>query len=94
MLSNDSHTQQNSLTTSDLLPLERTKLANERTILAYLRTALTNFAAAASLIQFFFESKAFRITGYILIPIGFIILGFGLYSLYQAKKQMKEIIKE
>ena len=43
------------LTFRDYLALDRTLLANERSFLAYLRTSITVFIAAISLIKFFDE---------------------------------------
>jgi putative membrane protein len=53
----------------DCLARERTSLANERTLLAYMRTALGLVVTGASLIQFF-ESSAFVIAGWVLMPAG------------------------
>lgn len=90
-----------SITPSDVLSyertklgIERTKLANERTLLSFIRTSLTFIAAATTLIQFFDHQK-YVIAGYLLIPIGIIILFLGFYSFFRAKKAIKdaELIK-
>lgn len=59
-------------------------------LLAYTRTSLTFFAAAASPIQFF-ENKKFVVAGYFFVPIGIILLGIGGYSFFLSKKLLKEM---
>jgi putative membrane protein len=88
---------ESSISPSDLLAMERTKLANERTklanvrtLLAYIRTSLTFFAAAATLIQFF-KNKEFVISGYVFIPLGVLILLFGLYSYFKSNRAIKDV---
>ncbi|WP_312473063.1 DUF202 domain-containing protein [Neobacillus sp.] len=89
---------ENSLSPSDLfamestlLAMERTKLAIDRTLLAYIRTSLTFFAAAAALIEFFDKSIKFKITAYITIFLGAILLLIGFYNYYRSKKSIKKI---
>lgn len=54
----------------DNLALVRTDLANERTLLAYGRTALMVVATGFSLIKFFGESPALRSLGWGLAIVG------------------------
>ncbi|MBM3475130.1 MAG: DUF202 domain-containing protein [Armatimonadetes bacterium] len=61
----------------DHLAIDRTVLANERTFLAYIRTALTLFVVGASLIKFF-DSLPATVVGWIFIPIGLAVLAFGI----------------
>ena len=51
-------------------------LANERTYLAYVRTALTLFAVGISFIKFF-ESTLISVIGIVFIPAGVFTLFFG-----------------
>jgi len=81
------------ISTTDLMALERTKLANERTLLAYYRSSLATIAAATTLIQFF-DNIIFVIIGYVLLPIGVAFLFLGLFNFKKSRKQMKEIIKK
>lgn len=53
----------------DLLALDRTDLANERTLLTYLRTALMSLISAVTLIKLFPENTAMVILGYALLPL-------------------------
>ena len=64
----------------DRLAVDRTILANERTFLAYLRTALTLFIGGVSLVQFF-ETPWVQVAGWTMIPGGpvFVVWGIGRY---------------
>jgi putative membrane protein len=81
--------QQNSnrLSLTDYLAIDRNKLANERTLLAYLRTTLTFLVAGVSLIQFF-QYQIIVISGYILIPTGILIFVFGYYRYGKMRKSI------
>lgn len=91
MIGNNNAPHQTSASQSDLLAVERTKLANDRTILAYIRTSLTFFAAAAALIEFFDKNIRFEIMAYIAISFGVILLLVGFYNYYRSKKSIKAI---
>jgi putative membrane protein len=68
----------------------RTNLANERTLLAYIRTSVTLFAAGATFIRFFGVDMLNLIGGFfILISIVLIIAGF--FSFYKFKKHVNGI---
>lgn len=75
---------------ADLLSLERNKLSNERTLLAYSRTFLSFVVAGVSLVQFF-RDQVFVIFGYALIPVGFIIMGTGIYRFFRFKRKITAI---
>ncbi len=64
-------------------------LANERTYLAYIRTALTLFVAGVTLIKFF-GHVIYEITGWILIPLGIMILIKGIISYIKMKRIITE----
>jgi putative membrane protein len=59
----------------------RTHLANERTLLAYIRTALTFWAAGAALIKFL-SAPAAQAAGWTLVGAGLITFaaGFARYN--------------
>ena len=58
------------------LAIARTDLANERTLLAVLRTALGCSVGGAGLLKFF-NHPAYGIAGIFLMMIAALILGFG-----------------
>lgn len=61
----------------DHLAAVRSILANERTLLAYQRTALTTFVAGASFIKFF-DHLALEALGWLLLPISVVTLALGI----------------
>ncbi|HEX7940150.1 MAG TPA: DUF202 domain-containing protein, partial [Gemmatimonadaceae bacterium] len=70
------NTEQRRLAADARLALDLTSLANERTFLTYVRTALAFFATGAALIRFF-DNPAFVITGWLFIPAGIALGVFG-----------------
>lgn len=61
----------------DFMAVERTVMANERTFLSYIRSALGLFIGGASFVQFF-DSPVMQLVGWIFIPLGIIAFGLGL----------------
>ena len=70
----------------DHLAADRTALANERTFLAYIRTALGAGATGFGLIKLF-DYIAAKAIGWIIISFGLIIFGFGLVRFFQFRKK-------
>ena len=62
----------------DHLAADRTKLANQRTFLAYVRTSLTVFVVGVTFIQFFGSSPV-EVIGWVFIPIGVVTFAVGYY---------------
>lgn len=62
---------------SDRLSMERTQLANERTLLSYMRTSMGFVLGGFSLIQFF-QNQVFMWVGALFIPAGIILSIIGL----------------
>lgn len=69
--------------------MDLTSLANERTFLMYIRTALGFFAAGAALIRFF-EKPVFVIIGWIFIPVGVLFLVFGVFRFRHVRRVLQE----
>lgn len=76
-----------------LLALERTRLSNERTFLAWLRTAIACIGGGVAIIRLInFNEESHRvvaqISGDILIGIGILFLVFSLINYRQLKNQI------
>jgi len=73
----------------DYLALERTRLANERTLFAYIRTSLYLVLAGIAFLQLQGFEKI-KWLGYFSLAFSVIILGFGILKYYQLKKKLKK----
>ena len=73
----------------DWLALERTKLANERTFLAYFRSAIVFMGGGLSILklQIFSNIKLF---GFVLLILAAIILLVGIVRLYTVRKSIRK----
>ncbi|WP_207420845.1 DUF202 domain-containing protein [Desertivirga brevis] len=80
------------LSNADLLAIGRNKMANERTLLAYVRTFLSFIVAGVSLIQFF-NVTSFVLLGYLLIPVAVIIMIIGIFRFIKAKRELDNLHK-
>lgn len=78
----------NELKTTDWLAIERTKLANERTFLAYFRTSVIFLATGLSLekIELLDEVKFLGIWLILLAPL---LFGLGLYRFLRVKRKIR-----
>jgi putative membrane protein len=68
----------------------RTRQANERTVLAYARTALTLIVAGLTFIRFF-QDFYIVLLGWIFVPVGLVTLILGIYRYNQTKKHIGDI---
>ncbi|MBM3500885.1 MAG: DUF202 domain-containing protein [Armatimonadetes bacterium] len=73
----------------DHLAIDRTVLANERTFLAYIRTALTLLVVGASFIKFF-DSMTLDVVGWAFMPAAVAVLGFGVWRYRQTKALIRK----
>ena len=78
------------ITLRDHLVFDRTNLANERTFLAYIRTALTLFVSGVSFIQFF-TTTIIVIIGWLFIPLGILIFTKGIMNYIERNKKLSGI---
>ena len=76
---------QEELAIRDRLALDRTQLANERTFLAYVRTAIMVGVSGITLLKLFPRSRGAQVSGWLLLPIAVIVLGVGF--LYFVRRQ-------
>jgi putative membrane protein len=74
----------------DDLGLIRTHLANERTVLAYVRTSLAFLAAGAGLVHFIPFTYAVM-TGWILIAIGTITFVAGINRFLNVRQRINQL---
>lgn len=80
------------LTRTDLLAIERTELANKRTLLAYIRTAFSLFLASLGIIEFF-ENQYLIYLGFIFIPVAIMFLIIGIFRFKQSESKIDRIIE-
>ncbi len=78
----------------DHLAYDRTILANETTLLAYLRTAMALLAAGATLFRLFPEDMYFQVMGMVLLFIGIIVAGIGAVRFSSITKRLKKLHDE
>ena len=74
---------------SDRLAISRTDLANERTLLAYVRTALALAAGGIGLVQIF-TSPAIVALGWALIPAAALLLIVGVVRFQRARRALRD----
>lgn len=72
----------------DYLALERTKLANERTLFAYIRTSLYLILAGVTMIQLR-EIGSLQWIGIVSLVLSFIILIFGIFRYIMLNRKLK-----
>ena len=74
----------------DDLAVDRTAPANERTLLAYLRTALQAIVGGATLIRFF-DHPAADVVGWLLLPCGVVLVVLGVRFYRRRRRQLAEV---
>ena len=72
----------------DILAADRTSLANERTFLAYIRTALTLVIGGISFLQFFPQGIV-HVVGWLFIPAGVAAFVVGLLRYLRTRRLLK-----
>ncbi len=70
--------------------LIRTRLANERTLLAYIRTALAFLAGGAGMVEFF-PSGILQASGWLLAGIGIITICLGVWRFIHITRRISKI---
>lgn len=83
----NSYKNQDKIILRDYLALERTRLANERTLFAYIRTSL--YLLTAGLGIFEIESiQHLRMLAWVCVVVSAVLFVFGLYKYYQLRKYL------
>ncbi len=76
----------------DVLAIDRTKLANERTFLAYFRSAVVIISSGAAIIKLDFLAEIL-IIGYIFMFVGALLIGIGIARFFYVKKRIESLYK-
>ena len=71
------------------LALVRTELANRRTFLAYIKTALGTLAGGLALIHLVEESPTMLALGWFLMPVTVVVLGLGIRDYLVTKERIQ-----
>lgn len=80
---------ENPLITRDWLAIERTRMANERTFLSYLRSAVVFLASGVTVLKL--ETlEELRGLGIFLVVLGPLMLAVGLYRLVRVRRGIKK----
>lgn len=69
----------------DVLAIDRTRLANERTLLAWLRTALMMLVSGITLVKLFEGVWIMEVWGMILIPLSLVTAALGTRRYLQTR---------
>lgn len=72
----------------DHLAYDRTVLANERTLLSYIRTSIALFAAGGTLIKVFPDEQRMIYLGILLLVVGAAVVVTGLWRFFAVTKRL------
>lgn len=81
------------LTLRDQLAIDRTKLANERTFLAYVRSAIMLFISGVTLVKLFADDTLVVQLGVALIPASLGIVVFGGLRFHRMRRRLAEDVE-
>ena len=74
----------------DHLALDRTQLANERTLLSYVRTALMLAVAGATAVKFVGQNPTVIVTGWVFIGLGITVGAIGAWRFLTMQRDINE----
>ncbi len=72
--------------------MERTTLANQRTLLAYIRTAVSFFGAGIALVKVI-DIPSFIAIGWVFMITSPLLLAFGFFAYQESKRRVKESLQ-
>lgn len=78
---------------TDKLAIHRTRLANERTFLAYFRSAIVFLSSGFAIVELEILEEV-KWIGYLLIIIGPVLFLIGLFRMLYVKKEIKNAYKD
>jgi len=82
--------QPKELTLADHLAIDRTLMANERTLLAYARSAFALFIAGLSVLKFFGPEFVFLCIAWSFIGFAPVLFLVGIYRSWRTHKKLKQ----
>ena len=77
---------------NDLLAIERTIMANERTFLAYIRTSMTLLVPGVTGFQLA-NTILLKIVSFMFVPLGILVFIIGVIRFYKKRKATRRSIK-
>ncbi len=78
---------------TDHLSIERTKLANERTLFSYIRTSLFLLTGGIGLLEI--ESVwHLRWLGWLCLAFSVVIIGLGVYRFFLLRKHLRSYVRD
>lgn len=81
----------NDLALSDQLALDRTRLANERTFLAYLRAAILIAVSSVTIIKLFPEQPAMIKFAQVMLPVSALLAAFGVFRCVRLAQSLRRL---
>ncbi len=83
-----------SMRISDYLAVDRTIMANERTLLAYIRTSVGLLIAGLALIRFFHQTHfdVYQISGFLALLVALSIMIFGIRDFIHMRRVYKDLV--
>lgn len=76
----------NPLPLNDYLAIRRSELANDRTFLAFLRTALMFFVSGITMIKIFAGNQSLTVLAYLLLPLSGVVFIWGIVYYLKIRK--------
>lgn len=83
--------EQQELRLSDLLALDRTRLANERTFLAYLRAAILIAVSSITIIKLFPERPSLIVLAWVTLPLSFLLAAVGVFRSLRLGNSLRKL---
>jgi putative membrane protein len=78
----------------DFLAKDRTEMANERTLLAYARTAIMVFATGVTLVKLFADDAFLVLIGHALFPASLLLFILGIVRFIKVRKELSAFYKQ
>lgn len=85
-------TEASRLGLNDILAMERTSMANERTFLSYIRTSLTLIVPGLTGVEFA-TSPSMKVVAALFVPLGVVVFFIGSARFYKKRKRTRALKK-